>query len=85
MKSRIGQTFKVYKAKTFKKPPKYFHSVHGVGKLVPDPEKKNIVEKDLLIDLGEVKSNIDLESNNISTELNYNEYVVYDVGQVNIT
>ena len=74
--------FKVYKAKNFKKPPKYFHSVHGVGKNIPDPEKRIVAERDLFIETGEVKLNNELEINNVTTELNYNEFVVYDVGQV---
>lgn len=72
--------FKVYKAKNFKKPPKYFHSVHGVGKLVPNHEKRRYISNDVCIEPGEVVNNGDLKKNEINSELNYNEFVVYDVG-----
>jgi poly [ADP-ribose] polymerase len=80
----LGEMHKVYKAKSFKKPPKYYHSVVGVGKTRPDPTKILLTEDKLEMSLGDVIENSDLKNEGITSALDYNEYIVYDVGQVRV-
>ena len=40
----LGNGYQVYKAKSFKKPPKYYHSVHGVGRMRSNPKGKRLNE-----------------------------------------
>lgn len=64
-------------AKNIKKLPKYKHSVKGLGKTAPDPEKNKILEDGTVVPSGKpVKTNVD------DTSLLYNEYVVYNAAQV---
>lgn len=78
----LGNMYQVFKAKGFKKPPKYYHSVFGVGRMQPDPKKKIQCSDNVTASLGNVINNEDLEKNNLESDLIYNEYVVYDTAQV---
>jgi len=80
----LGNVKEVYAAKAFKRPPTGYHSVKGVAKLCPDINYCNACEElasgDAKIDLGRVDKNKEL--GNMTTELQYNEYVIYDYSQV---
>ena len=58
--------------------PKGKHSTKGVGKTAPDPNEKTT------IDGAEVPYGKGIKQSGLDhTDLLYNEYIVYDVGQVN--
>jgi len=78
----LGNMYQVFKAKGFKKPPKYYHSVHGVGRMQSDPKKKLQCSDDVIACLGKIINNEELEKNSLESDLIYNEYVVYDNSQV---
>lgn len=78
----LGSMYQVFKAKSFKKPPKYYHSVYGVGRMQSDPKKKIQGNDNVFANLGGIINNEELENNRLESELIYNEFVVYDVGQV---
>lgn len=80
----LGNMYQIFKAKSFKQPPKYYHSVYGVGRMQTNPEKKIVDDEGVSINLGEVINNEELNRNGMESDLIYNEYVVYDVSQVNI-
>lgn len=56
-----------------------YHSVRGLGKSYPDPGMSHTTEDGVIIPLG-----IPITDNNRMVGLNYNEYIVYDVSQVNM-
>eukprot|EP00826_Nyctotherus_ovalis_P047843 TRINITY_DN556_c0_g3_i1.p1 TRINITY_DN556_c0_g3~~TRINITY_DN556_c0_g3_i1.p1 ORF type:complete len:187 (+),score=27.54 TRINITY_DN556_c0_g3_i1:189-749(+) len=82
----LGNMQKAYEAKAFKRPPMGYHSVKGVGKLCPDPSYcttcEELSSKNAKIDTGKIRENEEL--GNLSTELQYNEYVIYDYSQVRL-
>ena len=80
----LGNMYQVFKAKGFKKPPKYYHSVYGVGRMQPDPKKKIQCADNSIASLGNIINNEELEKNHLESDLIYNEYVVYDVAQVHL-
>ena len=61
----------------------YFHSKIK-GKSRPNPQKRLFLEDTILLEAGEVIENSELngEGGRIQSDLQYNEFVVYDVGQV---
>lgn len=62
------------------KPPNGYHSTKGIGRMQPDPEGTYITAGGVVIPTGRpVKS-----SDNPLTSLHYNEYIVYNVEQINI-
>ena len=66
------------KADYIKKLPTGMHSCKGVGKTAPDPSEKSD------LDGAEVPLGKGCKQEGIAkTDLLYNEYIVYDVGQVN--
>lgn len=71
----LGNVNKLYKAKSFKKPPVGFHSVMGVGKMKPSSSE---AFQDAIIHAGALEDNPD----GLNSELKYNEYIIYDIGQV---
>jgi poly [ADP-ribose] polymerase len=72
----LGRSHSMLRARGFKRPPQNFHSVMGVGKNAPAVEEE--VENGLKIFRGSIEPNpMAAES-----DLQFNEYVVYDVGQV---
>lgn len=75
----IGETYELTNAKDVKKLPKNKHSVKGVGKTEPDPKETFVLSNGVKVPLGK-----GIELNDKSKSLLYNEYIVYDVNQVNI-
>lgn len=65
------------KADYIEKLPKGKHSTKGVGMTQPNPDEA-IVKDGVEIPLGKP-----MKENNVKTSLLYNEYIVYDVAQVN--
>ena len=58
--------------------PKGKHSTKGVGMTFPDPEQSETIGKGVTVPLGKPVKSSERSS------LLYNEYIVYDVAQVNI-
>lgn len=74
----LGNMHELKKAAHISKLPKGKHSVKGVGRTAPDPNA-TIALDGVDVPLGKgVNTNID------DTSLLYNEYIVYDVAQVNL-
>ncbi|XP_051981100.1 poly [ADP-ribose] polymerase 1, partial [Xyrauchen texanus] len=74
----LGSMHELKKASHITKLPKGKHSVKGLGRTAPDP-RATISKNGVEIPLGKgINTNID------DTSLLYNEYIVYDVGQVNL-
>lgn len=59
--------------------PKNKHSVKGIGKTQPNPNESYIRDDGVEIPLGKP-----IKNDKLKTSLLYNEYIVYDVAQVNI-
>lgn len=76
----LGDMLELTKANPCLKLPKGKHSCKGVGKNKPDPAEDYTLSHGLKIPLG--KSIVD--ENLESTELIYNEYIVYDPAQVKV-
>uniref|UniRef100_UPI00358E437B poly [ADP-ribose] polymerase 1 n=1 Tax=Myxine glutinosa TaxID=7769 RepID=UPI00358E437B len=74
----LGNMYELKEAKNVTKLPKGKHSVKGLGKTVPDPS--STVKMDGM-DVPKGKP-VDCSINNC--HLLYNEYIVYDVAQVNV-
>lgn len=66
-------------AKNISKLPSGKHSVKGIGKTCPDPTQTVKLPDGTFIPVGVPKM-----ADNHSGALLYNEYIVYDVAQVNI-
>jgi poly [ADP-ribose] polymerase len=62
-----------------KKPPAGKHSVKGVGKSFPNDSQAHLRPDGVKIPLGNLETD-----NKMKSSLLYNEYIVYDVAQVNI-
>ncbi|XP_035851369.1 poly [ADP-ribose] polymerase 1 isoform X2 [Sander lucioperca] len=74
----LGNTHELKKASHITKVPKGKHSVKGLGRTAPDPGA-TVTLDGVQVPLGKgVNTNID------DTSLLYNEYIVYDVAQVNM-
>jgi len=70
-------------AKDVRKLPKGKHSVKGIGETAPDKSTHVTTADGVEVPVGEgVK--VDLSDHGGSTSLLYNEYIVYDVAQVNL-
>ncbi|CAG0918266.1 unnamed protein product [Notodromas monacha] len=75
----LGDMHELKNAKDIVRPPKGKHSVKGIGGTAPDP-KENVVLKDgVVVPLGKPK-----EMKAAQSSLLYNEFIVYDVAQVQI-
>ncbi|KAG5673403.1 hypothetical protein PVAND_003458 [Polypedilum vanderplanki] len=75
----LGDMYELTNAKYINKLPPGKHSCKGIGKTSPNPEQFQVREDGVTIPCGQPKTNDKLRS-----ELLYNEYIVYDVAQVNI-
>lgn len=74
----LGNMYELKKASHITKLPKGRHSVKGVGRTAPDPSA-TVTLDGVQVPLGKgTNTNID------DTSLLYNEYIVYDVAQVNL-
>lgn len=75
----LGKVTERTQADYIEKLPKTFHSVKGVGKTHPDPAEMVTLPHGTNIPLGKPK-----QIATQSTDLLYNEYIVYDQSQVKI-
>lgn len=72
----IGNTYDIKQAEYMLKPPNGFHSTQGVGKFIPNPKYEEKVEG-ARIGMGPL-----VETGPKDSSLMYNEFIVYDVGQI---
>ncbi|XP_031566693.1 poly [ADP-ribose] polymerase 1-like [Actinia tenebrosa] len=75
----LGNMHELKAANFVTKPPKGKHSVKGLGRTAPDCKGHNVLEDGTIVPMGK-----GVESNVKDTSLLYNEYIVYDVSQINI-
>ncbi|CAG9783197.1 unnamed protein product [Diatraea saccharalis] len=74
----LGNMKECTRAENWSKPPKGMHSVWGVGRTQPDPSQFHTAPDGTLVPLGPP------QTNPVNTSLLYNEFIVYDVAQVNV-
>lgn len=74
----LGNMHLMYKAKSFKRPPGYCHSVMGLGK--NSPSQIQDLGNQVLMATGNIEPNPQAAQ----SDLQYNEFVVYDIGQIKI-
>lgn len=73
----LGEVYELRGAKYMDKPPRGKHSTKGLGKQVPQETEYVRWRDDVVVPCGKpVPSNVK------ATELNYNEYIVYNTAQV---
>lgn len=79
----VGTSYNIPRSKIFKRPPKGFHSVKGVGKFA---SKTSIVVDGAEFCVSEpVKNDEEISELKIGeSAFNYNEYAIYDVSQIKI-
>lgn len=75
----LGNMHELTAASCISKPPKGKHSVKGCGKTGPDPSADVTLEDGTIVPVGQ-----GCNTNATNSSLLYNEYIVYDVGQINI-
>lgn len=75
----LGDSLECDKANYVTKLPSGKHSTKGVGMTYPDSEESHIRSDGVEIPLGKPITN-----DQMRTQLLYNEYIVYDVAQVNV-
>lgn len=75
----LGNMHELTGASYISKPPKGKHSVKGCGKTGPDPSADVTLEDGTIVPVGK-----GCNTNFNDSSLLYNEYIVYDVGQINI-
>ncbi|KAK6108650.1 Poly(ADP-ribose) polymerase catalytic domain family protein [Brugia pahangi] len=75
----LGEMQEEINAKSIIKPDKGKHSVKGLGQTIPDPNEYFVTEDGVTIPMGKP---IDTKRQDLT--LLYNEYIVYDVAQVEI-
>lgn len=73
----LGNMKKCYAAENVKLPPN-MHSAWGVGSTHPDPSQDRVLDCGTVVPLGKPVQN------NERCSLLYNEFIVYDVAQVNV-
>ena len=73
----LGSMYEATKAEYIEKLPTGFHSTKGVGKTAPNPDVVKEIEG-ATVPVGE-----GVKDSKLQTDLLYNEFIVYDVGQVN--
>ncbi|CAG9535656.1 unnamed protein product [Cercopithifilaria johnstoni] len=75
----LGEMQEEVNAKSIAKPNKGKHSVKGLGQMIPDPNEYFVTEDGVTIPMGKP---VDTKRQDLT--LLYNEYIVYDVAQVEI-
>lgn len=75
----LGDMFECTAAKYVTELPKGTHSVKGCGKTFPDPKESHIDGEGVEIPMGKPFTDTKLKSS-----LLYNEFIVYDVAQINV-
>lgn len=74
----LGEMKKCYAAQNIKKLADGTHSVWGVGRTQPDPSQNRVLNDGVIVPLGTHVTT------KVSSSLLYNEFIVYDVNQVNV-
>lgn len=74
----LGDMKKCYKALKITKLPVGKHSVWGVGQTQPNPAQNKLLDNGVIVPLGT------LVKTKENSSLLYNEFIVYDVAQVNV-
>merc|ERR1712003_575891 len=75
----LGKMHELKAAEYIEKLPSGYHSVKGLGATHPDPSASKTMENGTIVPCGDpVSANVE------GTSLLYNEYIVYDVSQVNL-
>lgn len=75
----LGDTLELNKANYIKKLPNGKQSVKGIGRTYPDPNEVHTLGDGVKVPIGKP-----IEDSQVASDLLYNEYIVYDVAQVNI-
>lgn len=75
----LGETLELNKASYIKKLPNDKQSVKGIGRTYPDPNEVHTLDGGVKVPIGKP-----VEDSKVASDLLYNEYIVYDVAQVNI-
>ncbi|KAI5636400.1 poly(ADP-ribose) polymerase catalytic domain-containing protein [Phthorimaea operculella] len=75
----LGDMKQCHRAEMITKLPPGLHSAWGVGRTQPNPEQARTLPDGTLVPLGKPVTNYSLD-----TSLLYNEFIVYDVAQVNV-
>lgn len=75
----LGDMMEYHKANYVTQLPKDKHSTKGVGKTQPDAAEQHVRKDGVIVPMGRPKTD-----NNLKSSLLYNEYIVYDVAQVNV-
>ncbi|XP_055309208.1 poly [ADP-ribose] polymerase [Sitodiplosis mosellana] len=75
----LGDCLELNKADYIKALPNDKQSVKGLGKTYPDPAEAYKQENGVIVPIGKP-----IEDTQLRSDLLYNEYIVYDVAQVNI-
>ncbi|KAJ2939633.1 hypothetical protein O0L34_g14353 [Tuta absoluta] len=75
----LGDMKQCNRAEMITKLPPGLHSAWGVGRTQPNPEQARTLPDGTLVPLG-----TPLTNNSLDTSLLYNEFIVYDVAQVNV-
>lgn len=75
----LGDMMELNAAKYVTKLPKDMHSAKGLGKTYPNPDETHVRSDGVEIPLGQP-----ITDDNLQSSLLYNEFIVYDVAQVNV-
>lgn len=78
----LGNMYERTHADYIEKLPKGMHSCKGVGKTEPDPAEMGEIGGSKVPFGKGVKTERFVSDKNLRSDLLYNEYIVYDVGQV---
>ncbi|XP_065057508.1 poly [ADP-ribose] polymerase 1-like [Rhopilema esculentum] len=73
----LGNMYELLHAKGITKLPKGKHSCKGMGRTAPDPGKDRVLQDGVVVPLGK-----GVDQNAQGGSLLYNEYIVYDIAQV---
>ncbi|XP_047140981.1 poly [ADP-ribose] polymerase 1 isoform X1 [Hydra vulgaris] len=75
----LGNMYELKQSEHISKLPPGKHSCKGLGSTSPDPSMDKVIDGEVLVPLGKP-----ISTNIKDSTLLYNEYIVYDVAQVNI-
>jgi len=75
----LGNMHELTSASYITKPPKGKHSVKGCGRTGPEPSADVTLDDGMIVPIGKGTT-----TNVLNSSLLYNEYIVYDVAQINI-
>ncbi|KRY89944.1 Poly [ADP-ribose] polymerase 1 [Trichinella pseudospiralis] len=75
----LGDMYELTEPEFLTKLPRGKHSVKGLGMNVPNPAEVEIIDDGVMVPLGKA-----VQSNIRESSLQYNEYVIYNVKQMNI-